>query len=252
MPEYVAYHSEAVMGRAFVPQDSRFTFLSNKPVAVLRRAIGQRVWVVSGASAGRRTEYRLVGFYFPDDVRATSEAVKISGWGTAFSPAPTVTNQPWFVEMRREQANFSLGFSPLRSEYVIQELDRLVAQLPPSDTGRLPEEVPERVFREGRAIQVPLTRYERDKGARDECLRVHGTTCVVCRIDHQSLYGPIAEALVQVHHLTPISSLGREYVLEPSRDLVPVCPNCHAVIHRHDPPLTPDEVVVLIQKARAG
>jgi 5-methylcytosine-specific restriction protein A len=30
----------------------------------------------------------------------------------------------------------------------------------------------------------------------------------------------------------PISTIGKEYLLDPVKDLVPVCPNCHAMLHR--------------------
>ncbi|MGH8258774.1 MAG: hypothetical protein ACREUG_03690, partial [Steroidobacteraceae bacterium] len=30
--------------------------------------------------------------------------------------------------------------------------------------------------------------------------------------------------------------------------LIPICPNCHAVVHRRDPPLSPDELRELLRK----
>ena len=32
------------------------------------------------------------------------------------------------------------------------------------------------------------------------------------------------------------TSIGKEYELNPTKDLIPVCPNCHAMLHRKDPP----------------
>jgi 5-methylcytosine-specific restriction protein A len=40
----------------------------------------------------------------------------------------------------------------------------------------------------------------------------------------------------------PISDVGEEYVVDPIRDLTPVCPNCHAMLHRQTPPLTIEEL----------
>lgn len=34
-----------------------------------------------------------------------------------------------------------------------------------------------------------------------------------------------------MHHIKPISEIGGEYVVDPVRDLVPVCPNCHMMLH---------------------
>jgi 5-methylcytosine-specific restriction protein A len=43
---------------------------------------------------------------------------------------------------------------------------------------------------------------------------------------------------IHVHHVLPISELGPDYNLNPIEDLRPVCPNCHAMLHRQQPPLS--------------
>jgi 5-methylcytosine-specific restriction protein A len=45
-----------------------------------------------------------------------------------------------------------------------------------------------------------------------------------------------------VHHLKLLSTVGSGYQVDPIEDLRPVCPNCHAVIHRREPPYSIDEV----------
>ena len=45
-----------------------------------------------------------------------------------------------------------------------------------------------------------------------------------------------------MHHLLPLSEIKISYVVDPKEDLRPVCPNCHAVIHRRNPPFTLEEV----------
>jgi len=44
-------------------------------------------------------------------------------------------------------------------------------------------------------------------------------------------YGGIADGYIHVHHIVPIASVGKQYKLNPLTDLVPVCPNCHAMLH---------------------
>ncbi len=39
------------------------------------------------------------------------------------------------------------------------------------------------------------------------------------------------------------------YLLDPSKDLIPVCPNCHAMLHTSDPPLAPDKLREIIESA---
>ena len=45
-----------------------------------------------------------------------------------------------------------------------------------------------------------------------------------------------------VHHLSPLSIVGADNQVDPIDDLRPVCPNCHAVLHRREPPYSLDEV----------
>lgn len=49
-----------------------------------------------------------------------------------------------------------------------------------------------------------------------------------------------------MHHLRPLSD-GIERETDPAKDLVPVCPNCHALIHSKDPCYTVDEARALIR-----
>lgn len=83
----------------------------------------------------------------------------------------------------------------------------------------------------GFARQVLVNRYERDPEARRLCIAHHGTSCAVCQKSMSDRYGPDVEGFIHVHHLTPISELGDDAYVDPIRDLRPVCPNCHAVIH---------------------
>lgn len=112
----------------------------------------------------------------------------------------------------------------------------------------LAEEVPSGSdYCEGRVQQILVNRYERDPRARSECIRIHGTKCVLCGFDFVAVYGDTMIGFIHVHHLVPISSCGESYKIDPIRDLQPVCPNCHAVIHRRDPPYSLDEVREMLE-----
>ena len=126
---------------------------------------------------------------------------------------------------------------------------RLLLGLPTrSNPPRLPqgslvaEEVPDAQHVEGAVSQILVNRYERDRGARDACLRIHGTTCAGCGFDFGEGYGPDFAGLITVHHLVPLSQLKTEYVVTPGTDLVPLCPNCHLVVHQRVPPYTIEEL----------
>lgn len=85
---------------------------------------------------------------------------------------------------------------------------------------------------EGASKSVIVNRYERNPAARSACIAAKGTACAVCSIDFGATYGVIGDGFIHVHHLVPISEAGGEYVINPLTDLVPVCPNCHAMLHR--------------------
>lgn len=101
-------------------------------------------------------------------------------------------------------------------------------------------------FSEGTARQITLTRYERDPRARRACLDHHGFSCNVCGTNLEEKYGELGEGVIQVHHLRPLSTIAENHEINPIIDLIPVCPDCHVILHRKTPPLTPDEIRQLL------
>lgn len=85
--------------------------------------------------------------------------------------------------------------------------------------------------KEGEEKYITLTTYERNPVARRKCLGAHGTACAVCGIDFGKVYGPQFAGKIEVHHIVPISQIGKEYIVDPVNDLIPVCPNCHTALH---------------------
>lgn len=105
----------------------------------------------------------------------------------------------------------------------------------------------DREYKVGTVHQVYINAFERDPNARRECIDFHGLHCSVCMMSFEQQYGQIGIGFIHVHHIKPLSY--REvYILDPVRDLIPVCPNCHAMLHTYDPPLTIDELKEEIMK----
>lgn len=90
--------------------------------------------------------------------------------------------------------------------------------------------------KEGKQIEVISKTYERDNTTRDECIKLYGPICLACGLDFEKKYGPIGKGFIHVHHVIPLANRGGEYVPDASKDLIPLCPNCHAMIHKLDPP----------------
>jgi 5-methylcytosine-specific restriction protein A len=91
-----------------------------------------------------------------------------------------------------------------------------------------------------------VKRYERNSEAREECIRRHGTNCQVCGLIFEERYGQIGKGFIHVHHVVPVSEIGDQYQVDPMKDLRPVCPNCHAMLHKRTPPYTVEELRSMI------
>jgi 5-methylcytosine-specific restriction enzyme A len=154
-------------------------------------------------------------------------------------------DQPVYLFHRTDnQADFTfaglvraLEVRPLRPVQVLWEIVPL--EVPTTEeiieTGR---------FIEGAVKRITVNAFERDRLARDACIRHYGSQCTVCGFRFEEKYGEIGRDFIHVHHLIKISSVGEQYCVDPIRDLRPVCPNCHAMLHTEDPP-------ILIEKLRS-
>ena len=115
---------------------------------------------------------------------------------------------------------------------------------------QFPEEVDTAsVFYEGAVKTVIVNRYERSTEARRACLAHYGFRCMVCDFSFEETYGSKGAGFIHVHHLVPLASIGEQYSPNPITDLRPVCPNCHAMLHRTNPPMDIDSLRSAIGKA---
>lgn len=103
---------------------------------------------------------------------------------------------------------------------------------------------------EGASFTVQVSAFERNPVARQKCIAHYGAVCSVCGFCFGFTYGNSADGYIHVHHLKPLASIGEEYVIEPIRDLRPVCANCHAVIHLRQPPYSIEEVKNMLEARR--
>lgn len=110
-------------------------------------------------------------------------------------------------------------------------------------TNNQDENIPENIqYKEGSIKQITVNAYERNPHARKKCLEYFGYSCQCCNFNFEQQYGELGREFIHVHHITPLSYLKSEYELNPETDLVPVCANCHAMIHRRNPPYTISEI----------
>jgi 5-methylcytosine-specific restriction protein A len=101
---------------------------------------------------------------------------------------------------------------------------------------------PDSALVEGAIRAVELTVHERNATARRLCLEHYGLSCQACGMTYEDKYGAIGADLIHVHHVTPLAEIGAEYLVDPIRDLIPLCASCHHVAHRRSPPYTVVEI----------
>jgi len=118
------------------------------------------------------------------------------------------------------------------TDLISETLEDLSSILPIPDAGKV----------EGYLLQTHVSRYERNKENRTACIAFHGAVCQICKLDFGEKYPGIGDGFIHVHHLEPLSELSKPRAFNPETDLIPVCPNCHAMLHSRKPPLTPLEL----------
>jgi 5-methylcytosine-specific restriction protein A len=117
---------------------------------------------------------------------------------------------------------------------------------------KLPEEISEEdaPFFEGATKQIVINKYERDPKARMKCIEHFGYSCRVCGMSFEEEYGDLGNNFIHVHHIKPLSEIGEGYKVYPEKDMCPVCPNCHAMLHKESPPLSIDDLKEIMKRGK--
>ena len=96
---------------------------------------------------------------------------------------------------------------------------------------------------EGKLEKRLTNRYERDSRLRTIALRIHGHVCCACGFDFEKTYGQQGKGFIEVHHTVPLSIVKNSHLVDPAKDMVVLCANCHRMIHRNpNAPLTVQEL----------
>lgn len=82
---------------------------------------------------------------------------------------------------------------------------------------------------EGGVKKTFSTTYERDPRLRRAALKIHGYSCLACGFNFEDHYGQVGKDFIEVHHMIPLAEGERE---SDPNNLIPLCSNCHRMIHR--------------------
>ncbi len=105
---------------------------------------------------------------------------------------------------------------------------------------------------EGKRNKRFVATYERSPRLRESAINEHGLDCMACGFNFGQFYGSYAEGFIHVHHVVPVSELGNDgSKVDPKSDMIVLCPNCHAVVHRmRKKTLSLDELKEMIRNNR--
>lgn len=112
---------------------------------------------------------------------------------------------------------------------------------------RIAEEILPETLTEGVSKSILVNKYERNPIARRLCIEHYGLQCQVCNFNFHEFYGEIGRDFIHVHHLKLMSEIKQEYVIDPINDLIPVCANCHAMLHKANPPILISDLKKLLK-----
>lgn len=146
------------------------------------------------------------------------------------------SNNPSFTFIGKGKVKEVYDESPVR---ILWKFDDINENHPEILSEEVPDDEP---IIEGAKKQITVNSYERNPIARQKCLEHFGYNCSVCDFNFYEKFGEIGKDFIHVHHLREISLIGEDYTINPYEDLRPVCPNCHAMLHKKRPAYSIEEL----------
>lgn len=105
--------------------------------------------------------------------------------------------------------------------------------------------------KEGKKTAYYTTKYERNSRNRDAAIQIHGLKCQICGFDFEEIYGEIGRNFIEVHHKKPLYSIDEEIQINPEKDLICVCSNCHRMLHRRKYEIiTPERLIEMMMNEK--
>ena len=106
-------------------------------------------------------------------------------------------------------------------------------------------------LREGSIQHKTGDMVERNPLARKLCLEHYGATCAVCGLNFGAVYGNEFAGIIDVHHIVPLGEQKGDHYVDPITDMIPLCPNCHRMIHKKEGgTYLPEELRELIRESK--
>ncbi len=145
---------------------------------------------------------------------------------------------PQWVKIFKNGASIGLDETPkIRfykingKEFGIEFIDE--SYLIPDIENEIDDERAYQCNKEGNMKIISSKYYERNPKNRRLAIEIHGLTCAVCGFNFKEMYGDLGHGFIEVHHISPLNLFECETTIDPEKDLITVCSNCHRMLHRN-------------------
>jgi 5-methylcytosine-specific restriction protein A len=146
-------------------------------------------------------------------------------------------------ESRKSRVEFKSRFEQIEQYEYLSEIKSIL--LKNKLDIKFDEIATDEILYEGGKVRIEINRYERSTKAKNECLKHYERKCILCGFeDKTSKY--INIDIIEVHHLKPLSEINEKYIVNPIKDLRPVCPNCHRALHSKNPAYGIEELKMML------
>lgn len=90
------------------------------------------------------------------------------------------------------------------------------------------------------------------KDAKRAFFKKHGRLyCQICGFDFREVYGEVGKNFAEGHHKKMVADMDKEGETITIDDIAIVCSNCHAMLHRSNPPISVEELKNIVEKNRS-
>lgn len=111
---------------------------------------------------------------------------------------------------------------------------------------------------EGNRKPVTQSKIERNPKNRRKCIEFHGPHCYICGEDGEWLEDDalklnkegLPKGWLQCHHIEELSKTGPTKT-DPEKDMIPLCADCHTMMHLTDPAMSVEEGIRMWKKREA-
>ncbi len=164
-----------------------------------------------------------------------------------------------FLEVNRDNLEYLFGENFNYQYFNYQDIiDTLASMTKMSEENKESFILDENIeISEGTKQKKNVQIYERSRKLRELAINHYNQNghlkCCVCSFDFYDYYGDRGRGFIEIHHLKPLLQYEDEdinkFIKRALQNVVPVCSNCHRMIHRErNDPMPIEELKRLVQK----